>query len=137
MTTNQDPEMASLNDEASVEDAALTDHENEEALVSPTNLLNMVSLCEDTKKCCVIFKRMVKGVTVKVACGHLAEGCTRPNHVAHQNNPSSLAAKLWYEAVPSRQATDGLLDGSVLTAEAFEEARAQAEAELQAPRPQA
>jgi hypothetical protein len=126
MTTNQDTEMASLNDEASAEDAALTDHENEEALGSPPDLLNMVSLCEDTKKCCVIFKRMVKGVTVKVACGHLAEGCTRPSHDDLKKNNSNLAAKLWYEAVPSRQVTDGLLDGSVLTAEAYEEARAQA-----------
>jgi hypothetical protein len=39
MTTNQGTVMASLNDEASVEDAALTDHENEEALDSPIVLL--------------------------------------------------------------------------------------------------
>jgi hypothetical protein len=66
---------------------------------------------------------LVKGVTVKVAGGHLAEGCTRPSHDDRKKNPANLAAKLWYEA---------LLDGSVLTAEAYEETRAQAEAELQA-----
>jgi hypothetical protein len=68
MTTNQGTEMASLNDEeATVEDAALTDHENEEALDSPIDLLNMVNLCDNTKKCGVAFTRQVKGKRVKVA----------------------------------------------------------------------
>jgi hypothetical protein len=68
MTTNQDTEMASLNDEASVEDAALTDHENEEALVSPIDLLNMVSLCEDTKKCCLSIAGPPRARRVGQAC---------------------------------------------------------------------
>jgi hypothetical protein len=111
MTINQGTEMASLNDEVSVEDVALTDHENEEALGSPLDLISMVNLCENTKKCGVTFTWQVKGKRVKVAFGCLAEGCPRPNHEDLQNNPSSLAAKLWYEAVPSKHVTNGFLDG--------------------------
>ena len=42
MTTNQGNEMASLNDEGSVEDEALTEREDEEVRGSPVDLRNMV-----------------------------------------------------------------------------------------------
>jgi hypothetical protein len=68
-----------------------------------------------------------------VACGHLAAGCSRLNHEdQQQNDPSSQAAALWYEALPTprKNVIDGRLDGTVLTAEAYEEARARAQADL-------
>jgi hypothetical protein len=43
-----------INDGASVEDEALTDHENEEVLDSPIDLNNLVKLCEGTEKCRVM-----------------------------------------------------------------------------------
>jgi hypothetical protein len=133
MTTNQGNESALFNDGASVEDDALTDHENEEVLDSPIDLNNLVNLCEGTEMCRVITKRQVKGKQVMLACGHLAAGCPRLNHEdQQQNDPSSQAAALWYEALPTprKNVIDGRLDGTVLTAEAYEEARARAEADL-------
>jgi hypothetical protein len=66
-----------INDGASVEDEALTDHENEEVLDSPIDLNNLVKLCEGTEKCRVM-KRQVKGKQVMVACGHLAVSQAQP-----------------------------------------------------------
>ncbi len=86
--------MASFNDEASVEDEALTEREDEEARDSPIDLHNMVNLCEITT-CRVITKRSVKGKQVIVACRHLADECTRPSHAEQQqNNPFSRADRL-------------------------------------------
>jgi hypothetical protein len=133
MTTNQGNESALFNDGASVEYDALTDHENEEVLDSPIDLNNLVNLCEGTEMCRVITKRQVKGKQVMLACGHLAAGCPRLNHEdKQQNDPSSQASALWYEALPTprKNVIDGRLDGTVLTAEAYEEARARAEADL-------
>jgi hypothetical protein len=45
MTTNQGNKSASFNDGASVEDEALTNHENEEVLDSPIDLNNLVNIC--------------------------------------------------------------------------------------------
>ena len=42
--------MASFNDEASVEDNALTDRDDEEVQVSPIDLHSMVNLCESKSK---------------------------------------------------------------------------------------
>jgi hypothetical protein len=94
-------------------------------LDSPIDLNNLVNR--------VITKRQVKGKQVMVACGHLAAGCPRLNHEdKQQNDPSSQASALWYEALPTsrKDVIDGRLDGTVLTAEAYEDARARAEADL-------
>jgi hypothetical protein len=102
-------------------------------LDSPIDLKNLVNLCEGTEKRRVITKRQVKGKQVMVACGHLAAGCPRLNNEdKQQNDPSSQAFALWYEALPTprKDVIDGRLDGTVLTAEAYEGARARAEADL-------
>jgi hypothetical protein len=55
MTTNQGNETASFNDEATVEDEALTEREDEEVRDSPIDLHNMVDLC-DISTCRIITK---------------------------------------------------------------------------------
>jgi hypothetical protein len=128
MTTNQGNEMASFNDEASVEDEALTEREEDDR---PIDLHNMLNLCDFTK-CRLITKRVVKSKSVLVVCGHSADECPRSNHADQQkDNPSARAAMLHCEPVPGKHVTDGLLNGATPTSEEYTAARARKEADIQ------
>jgi hypothetical protein len=81
--------MASFNDEASVEDEALTDREDEEVRDSPIDLHNMVNLCENTMRQ-IIMKRTLRGKQVMV---DLVDGCTGPIHEEQQQNNLSSRAR--------------------------------------------
>ncbi len=121
--------MASFNDEASVEDEALTDREDEGVRDTPIELHNMVNLCASNRCLVTITKRMQNHTQVMVACGSLATVYNRRYHLEERLKPSSRAVARWYQSLPGhrnandrnandRNANDGRMDLTVLVAAA-------------------
>jgi hypothetical protein len=103
-TTNQGNDMASFNDETSVEDEALTDCEEEGVRDTPIEFHNMVNLCESNRCLVTITKRMQNQAQVMVGCGNLASTAyDRRHHQDDRQKPSLRAAARWYQSVPGQR----------------------------------